>query len=62
MTALMICATVSTAPLLGGPVDLFERNKWPTARLRAFVSNRSEVLLWPARTMSLTEKVMIASG
>ena len=31
MTSLMICATVRTAPFLGGSVELFERKNSPVA-------------------------------
>ena len=40
MTALMIWAVVSTAPLLAGSSSFSERKKWPPARLLALGSLR----------------------
>ena len=62
MTALMICETARTPPLFGGLAELFERKKWPSARLRAPDSERCDALECTARIMSLAWKVTMASG
>ena len=50
-TALMILETVNTASLLGGDFVLLDIKKCPPDLLRAFVLERYEVSLWPARTI-----------
>ena len=62
MTALIICEMVMTAPLLGGMAELLDMKKCPPALLRAFVSERYEASLWPARTILMALYVMTASG
>ena len=53
ITALMICAMLSTAPLFGGKLALLDMKKWPPARLLALASLKYEASLWTTSTMSL---------
>ena len=53
MTALIICATVWTAPLLWGNSVSAAMKKCPPALLLAFDSLKYEASLWTASTMSL---------
>jgi hypothetical protein len=62
ITNLTIVAFVNIAPLLGGEVLLFDRKKWPPARLRDFFLLAYPGLLWTWRIMSLALNVMIASS
>ena len=62
ITALILCAMVMTAPLLGGMTELLNMKKCPPDLLCAFVYERYEASLWPARTMLLALHVMIVSG
>ena len=59
--ALIILEIVNTAQLLGENVGLLDINKCPPAMLRAFVLEKYEVSLWPARTISLAWYVRTAS-
>ena len=62
ITALIICEMMMTAPLFGGMAEFLDMKKCPPALLCAFVSDRYEASLWPARTMLLALHVMIVSG
>ena len=62
MTALIIFAVATTAPLLCGMAELLDMRKCPPSLLHFFSSNRYEASLWPARTVLLALYVMITSG
>ncbi len=60
MTARIICEMLRTAPLFVGMLSAPAINMCPPARLRAFGSDKCEVLLCIARTMSLALYVSTA--
>ena len=62
ITALIIWAMFSTAPLFAGFSESLDIKKCPPARLRAFGSLRYDASLWIAKTMSLALYVTIASS
>ncbi len=62
MTALMIWAVLSTAPLLAGSSSFSERKKWPPALLHALGSLRCNASLCSASIILLALYVTIVSG
>ena len=62
MTNLIVLEVVNTASLLGGNSVLLGIKKCPLAMLLAFILERYEALLWPARTISLVWYVMLGYG
>jgi hypothetical protein len=55
ITAFLMVATVSIAPLLGGNSSLFDRKKCLPARLRDFFSLQYPASLWTASIILLAE-------
>ena len=62
MMALTILEILNTTPLLGGNAVLLDIKKCLPALIQAYVSERYEAYLWPARNISLAWYVMTEYG